>query len=340
MGNIKETKYFLIFLLFTAVKIFTATPEVIFAQDIQSPETDKSDFQLPDVLGESGRGDGQFFYPRGIAVDANRNIYVVDRTGRIQCFDPNGQLLRILKCLDENKQGPPVGLAINSNNDLFVADLHNSRILVYSTEGKLLRKFGSFGGKLGQFVFPVNIATCKKNQIYVCEVGGNDRITVFDPNAKPIKVIGSHGCKEGQLRHPLGIRIGQQGNIYVADSHNNRICVFDHGGKYLWSIGSKGNTPGKLRLPSDVELLDNGELLVLDSGNNRIQRFDHNGNCIGLWGKPGSKTGQLANTSYLALFDRGHVLVTDSGNNRIQCIAINEIKLPNNKHLQEKNHEN
>ena len=43
-------------------------------------------------FGRTGRGDGAFVYPRGIESDGER-LFVVDKTGRIQRFDPRGQWL-------------------------------------------------------------------------------------------------------------------------------------------------------------------------------------------------------------------------------------------------------
>ena len=47
--------------------------------------------------GEPGDGPGQFNTPHSIAADAQGNVYVADRgNGRIQVFDGEGKLLRII----------------------------------------------------------------------------------------------------------------------------------------------------------------------------------------------------------------------------------------------------
>ena len=44
-----------------------------------------------------GSGDGQFFYPFGIAVDMTGNVYVADsHNNRIQKFDADGTFLSIV----------------------------------------------------------------------------------------------------------------------------------------------------------------------------------------------------------------------------------------------------
>jgi len=42
-------------------------------------------------FGSFGTGDGQFYWPKGIALDSNGNIYVVDtENNRIQKFNSSG----------------------------------------------------------------------------------------------------------------------------------------------------------------------------------------------------------------------------------------------------------
>ena len=44
--------------------------------------------------GSVGNGDGQFYYPHGVAVDSSGNVYVADeKNHRIQKFDSNGTFL-------------------------------------------------------------------------------------------------------------------------------------------------------------------------------------------------------------------------------------------------------
>ena len=78
----KNSFFYLFTLLFTTFPIFFSF---------------NADASVGDYLnkwGNYGAGDGQFDYPRGIAVDESGYVYVVDtQNNRIQVFDSAGDYL-------------------------------------------------------------------------------------------------------------------------------------------------------------------------------------------------------------------------------------------------------
>jgi len=110
------------------------------------------------MFGSAGDGAGQFNSPFGIAVDSMKNIYVADsRNHRIQVFDSAGNFLfmfgwgvddgtsefQICTSADTPCQAGingngvgqfdfPVGIAVDSMKNIYVAELSNHRIQVFS----------------------------------------------------------------------------------------------------------------------------------------------------------------------------------------------------------------
>ncbi len=66
-----------------------------------------------------------------------------------------------------------------------VADTHYFQVLVYSPDGKLLRKLGGVKGeKPGEFGFVTGTAQDSQGNVYISEYGEFDRIQKFAPDAR------------------------------------------------------------------------------------------------------------------------------------------------------------
>jgi sugar lactone lactonase YvrE len=144
--------------------------------------------------GTYGDKPGELHTPHSIAADAAGNIYVADRFNRrIQVFDSNGKLLRIMtidvpfdhkvKPLIGNPPDPeakagtfspgaPWALCITPgpNQVLYSSDAYPGRIYKLSLEGKVLGVIGEAGRQLKQFGWIHEMACPSENVLYVAEL--------------------------------------------------------------------------------------------------------------------------------------------------------------------------
>jgi DNA-binding beta-propeller fold protein YncE len=92
--------------------------------------------------GSLGSGDGQFQFPRGVAVDGG-NVYVADRSNdRVQVFTNEGTHVRNLGNglgAGEGQLNWPVGVAVD-NEHVFVGDVQNNRMQVFRKDGQHVRE--------------------------------------------------------------------------------------------------------------------------------------------------------------------------------------------------------
>src|SRR5438132_11507469 len=132
----------------------------------------------------------------------------------------------------------PYGVAVDSNQNLYVVDTGNQRIQVFDATGNFKFTFGRSGSGNGQFSLPRGIAVDSSQNIYVTDTS-NNRIQVFDSAGNFKFTFGSAGAGNGQLAAPQGIAADNQ-NIYVADTNNNRIQVFDAAGAFARIAASFG----------------------------------------------------------------------------------------------------
>merc|ERR1711936_618821 len=86
------------------------------------------------TFGSEGTEEGQFKFPRGVAVDEQGFIFVADSgNNRIQIFNPDGTFLRAFGRWGQNDgefKGLE-GIAVNSKGNILVADRENHRIQIF-----------------------------------------------------------------------------------------------------------------------------------------------------------------------------------------------------------------
>ena len=111
--------------------------------------------------------------------------------------------------------------AVFYQDEIFVTDELNSEILVFTPEGKLLRKFGSPGNTAGKLDRPSGITSNTSGQILVSDTM-NDRIQIFDTHGTHISSFGREGSKDSELLSPWGITTDYADKIFVSDHLNHR----------------------------------------------------------------------------------------------------------------------
>jgi DNA-binding beta-propeller fold protein YncE/ABC-type spermidine/putrescine transport system permease subunit II len=271
-----------------------------------------------EVIGTRGTGAGQFNKPRSLAVDRDDNLYVVDLTGRIQKFSPDGHYLLSWQ-MPETDIGKPKGMIKDQDGNVIVIEPHYSRVNHFDEQGKLLAQWGENGTNISRLQFPRAAAINSRGEIYVSEYGLVERIQRFAHHGtRFIQAFSSPGTAVGQLNRAEGLGIGPDDRLYVADSCNHRIQVFSPDGKFLSAFGRAGSGSGEMSYPYDVRIDADGNRFVCEFGNSRVQVFDANGRTIEIIGGPGGEPGQMNNPWAIALDARGNLYVADSANHRVQ----------------------
>jgi NHL repeat len=281
------------------------------------------DLEADLIWGRLGLSEGRFQKPRAMVIDANQEIYIVDKTGRIQVFDTDGQFLRHWNT-PAIEMGKPTGLGIDRDGNLMVADTHYFRILFYTPQGKLLEDKtigGSLGPNIGQFAFVTDIVQDREGNFYISEYGEFDRIQKYSSSGDFICRFGESGNEPLQFSRPQSLAIDSSGNLWITDACNHRIQILRCEGdrpELLGIIGSQGDEPGSLRYPYGMWLNDRDEAIVVEYGNHRIQKWNRDGQSLGVWGMVGKKAGQFQQPWAVVQDSKQRLFVLDTGNERVQ----------------------
>ncbi len=278
----------------------------------------KYDLSYQSSLGTEGSGDGQFKHPADLAIDAQRNIYVLDKeNNRVQKFDGAGNFLKAFgsQGSGDGQLNQPSAIAIDPEGDIWVADTNNSRVQQFSKEGVFISKFGSAGAGNGQLFGTAGLAIDAAGNIYVGDL--INRIQKFKANGEFVKVIAPSGTGPGQVKAPAGLDFDAEGNLWVADRNNNRIQAFNPAGEFLRQWKGSGAAAFK---PYGIDVDSNGTVWVADTEHHRIEGFTPYGDLLTEFGESGSGDGQLNLSAPVGLEADlvGDVWVVDGGNHRLQ----------------------
>ena len=119
-----------------------------------------------------------------------------------------------------------IGIAVSPDGFIFAMDTGSSEVLKFDQGGKLLHRWGQFGGGPGQFWTPLGIDVDGKGFVYVAD-SGNHRIQKFTPEGTFVTEFGDYGSEDGELNFPIDLAVSSDGTtVYVADTMNNRVQVF------------------------------------------------------------------------------------------------------------------
>jgi len=244
-----------------------------------------SDGTLITRWGTSGFGNGQFFWPKYLAVDKDENIYVADeKNRRIQKFDSSGNYLA------QWEVNFPGNVAVDTiNNWVYTIDLYNV-LKKFDLTGNLISQWGGTGSGDGQFMItnqndPSNqgpngqMAVDGFGNVYVVD-NMNYRVQKFTSSGNFILKWGTNGSGSGQFLFPCGIAVdNENGFVYVGDNSLSvggsgsdnivRIQKFDLSGNFMeqWFTTDKGGS-GVLALAVDTY----GNVLSIQGS--RVLKFD------------------------------------------------------------------
>ncbi len=271
------------------------------------------------VFGKAGQHPGQFHMPRSIEFSPDgKRVYILDRTHRVQVFQPDGFFQEEWRT-PPGILGNPRGHDVAPDGTLYVADTHNSQVVIYSPDGKERRRIGKRGLRPGEFVAVTDVALDPQGNLWTCEYGQyHDRVQKFDASGRFLLEYGTFGSGPGQFSRPQGITTDRDGNVYVADAANHRVHKLSPEGKPLLVWGVTGHKPGQLYYPYDVFVDSRQRIFVSEYGNNRVSVFDRQGQHLYSWGRPGHGPGEFDHPWGVCVAPSGEVWVADTMNYRIQ----------------------
>ncbi len=257
----------------------------------------------------------------GVGVDSKHQIYAGDQAvGAIFIFDPqNHDHVELIGHGKQANFGLIVGLAIDDDDRLFVADAKFHHILVFNAKHE---QQASFGAEV--LVRPGGMAIDRENRfIYVADAG-NDVVDVFDADSfKLLRQLGKPSRKHdqtdpGTFSLPESVAVDREGNVYVTDTFNNRIEIFDADGQFISMFGKNGDGPADFERPKGIAVDCDGHIWVVDGAQNLVKVFNQQGRLLIYFGGQGNFPGQFMGPWGIAIDQSNQVIVSETFPGRVQ----------------------
>ncbi|XP_035664308.1 tripartite motif-containing protein 3-like [Branchiostoma floridae] len=211
------------------------------------------------------------------------------------------------------------GVAVSSDNKIWVADQNKARLQVYSMEGVYLYQFPRGAPGLGYpSKEPRDVSIDRDGHLWVLMSG-------YPASPDSLVQFGRDGHLQAKFDLPDTVP-GQSYTGMAVDLRNNRILV-------TWSDGIKGgmqafNPDGKLlwsdvgrawiKAPKYVAVDREGNSFVSDYGTHSIYKYDASGRYVSKFGGPGLSGGRLNRPQGICVDSQsGHIVVVDSNNQRV-----------------------
>lgn len=190
----------------------------------------------------------KFNTPEGIGVDSNGNLYMADNMNNaIRKITPAGVVTTFAGqatagYTDANGTAAqfnrPFGVAVDSSNNVYVADTNNNAIRkitqagdVTTFAGQATSGFVNATGTAAKFWGLVDIAIDQWGTMYVADTG-NEAIRKITPGGVVTTLAGQTSAgytnatgTAAQFWFPRGIAVDANGYVYVADTGNSCIRV-------------------------------------------------------------------------------------------------------------------
>ncbi|MBI5789179.1 MAG: NHL repeat-containing protein [Candidatus Schekmanbacteria bacterium] len=162
--------------------------------------------------------------------DEDEKIWITDNDNhRIHIFDKDTLKLETTVGRhgfdEEGKFRYPHNMTVDSSYNVYVVDVLNTRVQVFTRAGKFLREIGEWGIKEGTFFRPKGVAVDAHDRVYVSD-GYMGVVQVFTKDGEYVGVIAKDKNKELKFNVPISIYIDGTNRLYVVQELGHKLSVF------------------------------------------------------------------------------------------------------------------
>jgi DNA-binding beta-propeller fold protein YncE len=273
-----------------------------------------------------------FVYGREQSLLAPQHL-TIDSKGRMLISDPVARAVHVLDGTssfritggDRHRLRKPGGIAVDAEDNIYVADSALGLVEVYDPRGTFLRYIGKIDDET-LFDFPTGIAIDRTNaRMYLLDTPRNV-LLILNLKGNILKCIGRHSTNEVtvEFRYPTEIAMSDE-EIIVLDAAGSHIQVLDLDGNLLRQFNTyTSSSPGIPQMPAEMGLGTDaeGNIYLSNFRDSGVRIFNRDGKIVSSFGKQGDREGQF-NCPTGVWVQNGRLFIADTVNRRIAVFKIN-----------------
>ena len=284
-----------------------------------------SQCQTPPACGD-GRpaGGARLSFPQNVTLGPGNVMYFTDAgDNTVRAVGPGGKISRVAgqgticekppACQDGKKATDasltfPVGVAVDSAGDVYIADTGDNEIRKVTPDGKITRvagtglrcsrppRCGDDGpGTKALLTGPTGLAFDRRGDLLIADTGDHE-IRMLSRSGRMRRIAGTgHPCRKppacgdvgpprkARLSFPQAVAVGKGGAVYIADEGDHEIRQISGGtittiagnGKMCTTAPSCGDggaaSSAQLNYPDGVAVTRSGRVMIADTGDNEVR---------------------------------------------------------------------
>jgi DNA-binding beta-propeller fold protein YncE len=262
--------------------------------------------------------------PVHLATDSKGRLIVSDPKGSaVHVLDRNGKTSMRLVTGTGYRLHVPAGIAVDSSDNIYVADSEHGMIVVFDSAGNFVRYLGSHQGE-PEYARPHGLAMIPGKQHLLLVDSPRNLVIELDLEGHELKRAGKNRDGSGAVEFdsPTDIAV-----------NHNHVVVLDRAGTRVQVLDLSLNPETRFDLPrarDPREDRENG--LTVDADGNiyvsfyrgsMLRVYNPGGHLLASFGQPGVRVGEFAAPEGLWVDLANCLYVADSGNGRVQIFQLN-----------------
>lgn len=221
----------------------------------------------------------------------------------------------------------PSGVAVDSDDNIYVSDSERGVILIYDSEGRFIRTLGSVEDE-GLFQRPAGIAIDRKaGHLYVLDPPRHV-LFILDLEGKVLARVGTidsgsgfssraGSTEPGRFQDPVAVVVHND-ELIVLDA--TRVHILDLQGKFLKEFKISSSTDSRKDARPGLFMDAENHIYVSDPGSGMVRTYNHDGQFLRAFGRPGLRMGEFNAPAGMWADSTGRVYIVDA--RRVQIYQI------------------